>query len=225
MRRPRKARVVAPCAALALVGCAATEEWGVGPVDYPGWREDGVYHLGSRDFEDEGVLLGGDDQFVMGLELYGAPEAALVSVEVGFWASASYDGSLDDWVDSINGFPDEEDDGTGPTPLTVEGSSGLELSLGVRKELLLFDGWVRPYVSGGASLLRARSFVATGAEGVEEGDTTWGWYGQAGLQLALAPNARLGVGFRAFDGETVELLGSRGQPDYTQVTFTLGFSY
>ena len=95
----------------------------------------------------------------------------------------------------------------------------------LRKELLLADGTVRPYVSTGLSLLRLRSFVATGADGVEEGDTTWGWYGQAGLQISITPAARFGIGYRVLTGEPVELLGQRGDPDYWQLTFTLGFSY
>ncbi|QDU66867.1 outer membrane protein [Engelhardtia mirabilis] len=211
--------------AAGLASCVTPESNPPGPVDYPGWREDGQMHFGTRDFANTDLMPGGEDQLVMGLELYGAPEAAFLSVEFGLWTSAPYDGSLDDWFDSISGYPDEETEDPSIFVPTVEGSSSIEASLGLRKELALFDGFLRPYVSGGVSLLRARSFVATGAQGVEEGDTTWGYYGQVGLQFALTPNARVGIAWRAFEGQPVDLLGVSGRPDYRQLSFTLGFSY
>ena len=223
-RRDGFARSLACLAALLGCACVTPEAYPPGPVDYPGWREEGQLHLGTRNFSDLNLMPSGDDQFVMGVELYGAPEAALFSIEFAFWASAPYDGSLDDWFDSISGFPDEESDETTVLP-TVTGSSSIEASMGLRKEFLLAGGFFRPYVSTGLSVLRARSFVASGAVGVEEGDTTWGWYGQVGVMFALSPYARVGIGLRAFEGEEVELLGVRGEPDYQQLTFTLGFSY
>lgn len=242
-------RAVLATSVLALSACAAPTVVGQGSTAYapvpearrspdprdrfgwsraPGlsdhaWEEWFSIVFGERNLAP--FLPGGQSQLVTGIELWGAPRDAWLGFEVGLFASAPWDGSLDDWADSINGFPDEELTDPGPDTPTVAGSSTVEFSLGLRKELELFGGRLRPFVGGGLSALRTRSFEAQGANGSDDADGSLGLYGQAGFGWVFANGSRIGLAWRAFDGPEIEVAGRRGQSDYDSWSLSFGSAF
>ena len=202
------------------------DDW-VEPVglDSPySWDEFGALHFGERNL-DGSFLPDGQGQFALGLELWGHPPGAWIDLEFGFWASAPWNGSLDDWGDAIDGFPDEESDPDDPGVEFVEGSSTLEFSAGLRKEFWLFGGHLRPFLAGGVSALRARVFAAQGSDGADDADGALGLYAQAGLGWMFLNGSRIGFSYRVLESEEVTLDGRVGDVDYEQWTFHLGFAF
>ena len=228
-------------AALALAGCSATQSstyapvdegyrrtddgWvePIGPTSPYGWDEFASFRFGERNMSSS-VLPEGDGQLVLGLELWGAPRGAWLDLEFGFFAAAPWNGSLDDWGDSLDGFPDEEADSTEGQPF-VSGTSTLEFSIGVRREFWLFDGHLRPFVSGGASAQRLRVFSAQGPEGSEDADGSLGVYAQAGVGWMFLNGGRIDVSYRWLDSESVEVAGLDTEADYDQWSIGFGFAF
>jgi hypothetical protein len=196
----------------------------IGTPDPDEWDEFFALHFGERNLDPD-FLAEAEGQFVLGLELWGHPPGSPVDLEFGFFASAPWDGSLDDWGDALDGFPDEEQDDPRADPPFVEGTSTLEFAVGVRKEVWLWHGALRPYVSGGLSAQRVRAYEAVGAEGEDDADGVLGFYGQVGVGWCFANGSRIGLGFRFVEAGEVEVLGRRGDADSTQWTLSFGFGY
>jgi hypothetical protein len=209
-------------------GFRRTSDGWVEPVgrDSPyAWDEFGAFRFGERNLLDNALLPDGDGQLVVGLELWGHPAGGWLDFEVGFWASAPWNGSLDDWADSISGYPDEEIIDPEASAPFVQGSSTLEFSVGLRKEFWLLRGHLRPFVSGGASALRARTFAAQGADGEEDSDGVLGWYGQVGVGWMFLNGSRIDVSYRTLDTGEISVGGIEGDADYDQWSVGFGFSF
>ncbi len=189
-----------------------------------GWSEWFGLAFGERAFESA-LLPAGASQLALGVELWGRPHDAWIGLDVGLWASAPWDGSLDDWADSISGFPDEELLEPAPDTPLIEGSSSLEFSIGARRDLWLFAGRLRPYIAGGLSAMRLRTFSAQGASGDAESDGVLGVYGRVGLGWVFANGSRLGVDWRRFEGPAVEFAGQAGSPNYDQWSLSFGAAF
>ena len=186
--------------------------------DTYGWHQRGSILFGERNF-DQSLGLGRGDQAVAGIELIGGPPGAWVDVEVGLSGSAR-GRNVSQWLDRVFGDPDFEDLTGDDSGL---GNSSLEFSVGVQKRLLLFDGFVRPYIGGGAAAIRRRSFRVE-ADGVDDDfDSDLGWYTHAGIHFLWGDGIGIGIDFRRLGGTDLELEGLGTSADYDQWSLTFGF--
>jgi hypothetical protein len=84
---------------------------------------------------------------------------------------------------------------------------------------------VRPYL--GAGVVREFAFVGSGSDYWVDGDadTSFGFYGNAGIYFKVGPAFNIGIDGRFVRGTTITLAGIEGDVDYNQVSLLLGFSW
>ena len=217
------ARPLGLIAALACASCASLPDdsrWRA-PDDH-GWDERGFLMIGQRELES-GFFADGDRQLVIGLELAGSPPDSLLKLEMGFWASAE-GGFGNDWLDSVFGTPNVEEDDLGD-PLDEASTSTLEFSIGARKELPLLGGALRPYVGGGLSALQVRTWELENGAFDDTTDGSLGLYGHVGIRWLFENSGSIGFDLRAAEGHDVDLgpFGGEISSDYTQWALTFSF--
>ena len=152
-----------------------------------------------------------DSPTVFGIEVDFAPSSSPVHVAMGVMVSG--------------------ESGTGTIAEPMFGETGsvdsrfFEFSAGflwhpVKKAI------VRPYLGAGAVILTASNTSDWGAfSSGSHSDTSFGWYGNAGVFFKVGEHFNIGVDGRAVRGTKITLSGIEGNADYEQVGMLLGFSW
>ena len=87
-------------------------------------------------------------------------------------------------------------------------------------------GIVRPYIGGGAVLLGASIDTDIGSFfGDSDTDTSFGFYGNAGVFFKVGESFNIGVDGRIVRGTDFDFSGLQADADYEQVAMLLGFSW
>lgn len=87
-------------------------------------------------------------------------------------------------------------------------------------------GIVRPYIGGGAVLIGASIDTDIGSFfGDSDTDTSFGFYGNAGVFFKVGETFNIGVDGRVVRGTSFEFAGLDADGDYEQVAMLLGFSW
>jgi opacity protein-like surface antigen len=102
-------------------------------------------------------------------------------------------------------------------------SANFELYGGPRYEWVLDS--VRPYLSGGLSLLTTDLEGRVGNAGVTDNDTTIGLYLGGGVDFDITERFFMGVGLRTAFGHEPELFGVEGDAAFTQLFLRVGSSF
>jgi hypothetical protein len=84
---------------------------------------------------------------------------------------------------------------------------------------------VRPYLGAGALLLTAVVGNDWNDFGSGDSDTTFGFYGNAGIYFKVGDTFNIGLDGRIVRGTSIQLGPTEGDADYEQVSLLLGFSF
>ena len=146
-----------------------------------------------------------EDQYAIGGTVDFAKQGAPVHFALGLHNSIGVEDFNDPVIDSLVG---------GVT----------ELSFGVAK-VFKTAGKTRPFVSGGASFVRAEAEADTFAGNVDDNDESLGLWIEGGVYWRLTHHFNLGVHARTLLGTSVTLFDVDGDADYWQFGPMIGWSW
>ncbi len=86
-------------------------------------------------------------------------------------------------------------------------------------------GFARPYIGAGALRIFAAVDAGANAWNGGENDTSFGFYGNAGIFFKVGDSFNIGFDGRIVRGTKIVLVGVEGDVDYEQVNMLLGFSW
>jgi len=192
-----------PIVALALsllcfagTGCASTASVQAAPsASEPGGGQKHISVLLGERWLDDDDWSPVDDQTVIGIGF----DMPLSSMPVQFEA---------------NLFRSKDESGS------VEGITR-ELSAGVRKTFDVGQPELHPYVGGGLSLIKAEVDFPGG----DDDDSSAALYIHGGAGWDLAPQWQIGVDLRFLFGSDIDLEGSSGDADYTQLALFVAYGF
>ena len=159
----------------------------------------GAGHLGISDLSEDYAPV--DQQLVFGWSVTEDQEQSGLSYEVG--VGLGYDAA------TLQGFE--------------LSSTNLELYGGPHYEWVL--GEVRPFLSGGVSLLASSYEGHQGFVTVSDDDTSFGFYVGGGVDVDLTEQLFLGLGVRQTFAHEVTFYGLSGDADLAQLLLRLGGSF
>lgn len=84
---------------------------------------------------------------------------------------------------------------------------------------------VRPYIGAGAVLITAAAGSDWGDFGSGDTDTSFGFYGNAGIYFKVGDTFNIGLDGRIVRGTTIQLGPTEGNANYEQLSLLLGFSF
>jgi opacity protein-like surface antigen len=84
---------------------------------------------------------------------------------------------------------------------------------------------VRPYVGGGALRIFASTDSGANAWNGGDDDTSFGFYGNAGVYFKVGDHFNIGLDGRIVRGTKILLVGVEGDADYEQLSMLIGFSW
>ena len=119
---------------------------------------------------------------------------------------------------------DEDDDAAIGIAGDVEVTT-YEFYGGVRHTFRPGQGGLHPFVSAGIEANHGRAKLSAPGFKDSDGNLVVGAYARAGLLWDVTDQVRLGLDYRYFVGEDLELFDADLRTDYSQVTFSLGFAF
>ena len=171
------------------------------------WTGNVNFQLGSRQMKDTYLWGDLDNHTVFGVNIDFGKKSWVVHPVIGISASSSQEKL---YYDPTVGY------------YTATAKTS-EFSVGVLKNWEV--GNMRPFLSAGMSSITGKGeFVFSGVK-VTIDDSSTGFFFDGGVFWRLGKSLNLGFDYRILTGTSLNYSGVRGDADYTQFAFLLGFGW